>query len=481
MDSINERVHAQLVELANAYFAEIVRLNDGELFSGKYTASQLAKRDKNPMRNYYLIPTDEKYNENITVSVESFSMTFPHCRIFEVLARWERVIPMGKLKSSFVVGEIHVMKAKVFAPIDGDYNHPGKWVKSKRIENLCGEWWIDCAYHKHNRESWDIYACVDGEFYSVGSLQDTHLCTIYSINNIKSKLTDGILTPIKALMQKCKNCHNYSENGYYKSVISELGEKGMQRLAELADMERTTIESNAQVETTETAAPDEVPTAESNTETPTTESDVTTDDTPTETETKEETSTTEFEPMTESEIIEIWNESFDAEIPPTHRVNVVCKGFESSAPAWGERMAESVAYYSRLKYPDGVVTIEVATIATTERTHESPPPTTAETPPTKETPLKRAEIRQFSQIRQKWINSTPLTVATPYGNLKRVYLSHFATAPPLPRKYHRQRWRAATASGDSDCARTLSCASHHPNHFASANSPPNYFCNSKIK
>lgn len=213
----------------------------------------------------------------------------------------------------------------------------------------------------------------------------------------------------------------------------------------------------------------------------TTESDVTTDDTPTETETKEETSTTEFEPMTESEIAEIWNESFDAEIPPTHRVNVVCKGFESSAPAWGERMAESVAYYSRLKYPDGVVTIEVATIATTERTHESPPPTTAETPPTKETPLKRAEIRQFSQIRQKWINSTPLTVATPYGNLKRVYLSHFATAPPLPRKYHRQRWRAATASGDSDCARTLSCASHHPNHFASANSPPNYFCNSKIK
>lgn len=458
MDSINERIHAQLVELANAYFAEIVHLNN-DLIPGRYTATTLADRRKNSMKENYNIP---KYYDDVTISDGDFNMTFPRCYIFTILARWEKQFKPGKRKAFFEIGNVEQKTVKCFTSEDIAKN--GGFAKMK-LERLYGNWWIDAKFRQKryycvnsnycSNTIFRLFVCIDGVYYGVIGLPHKYVC-----NN------DVLTETIKRIEEKFPNPHDYLLNilndsekeVYYHSVTAELGENGMQRLAELANMECTT---------TETAAPDEVPTAESNTETPTTESDVTTDDTPTPTETKEETPTTEFEPMTESEIAEIWNESFDAELPPTHRVNVICKGFESSAPAWGERMAESVAYYSRLKYPDGVVTIEVTTIATTEHTHESPP--------TKETPPKRTEIRQFSRICQKWINSTPLTVATSYGNLKRIYLSHFATAPPLPRKHYHQRWRTATASGDSDCAKTLSCASHRPNHFASANSPPNYF------
>ena len=144
MDSVNEKVLREMQEYAQMYFDAIVEANttEGEgcgLAPGRYSAKELANREKCPMGNYYALPLDEIYEEEVEMTAGSFGMRFPYRRIFVILAQWEAMCRPGKFKTVFEVGAVEEKTAKV---LTRDRTALGAFVaKRMRLRRIGGNWW----------------------------------------------------------------------------------------------------------------------------------------------------------------------------------------------------------------------------------------------------------------------------------------------------------------------------------------------------
>lgn len=143
MDATNLAVLAELQEYAQLYFDAIKEHNttDGvcELRPGNYSAKELADREKAAC-GAYRRPVGDIFDEEVSISVDTFRMRFPYREIFYILARWEAMCRPGKsLKSVFTVGDVEEKTAKVLLC---EQTELGKYkVKGMKLQHLTGNWW----------------------------------------------------------------------------------------------------------------------------------------------------------------------------------------------------------------------------------------------------------------------------------------------------------------------------------------------------
>lgn len=143
MDATNLAVLAELQEYAQLYFDAIKEHNttDGvcELRPGNYSAKELADREKAAC-GAYRRPVGDIFDEEVSISVDTFRMRFPYREIFYILARWEAMCRPGKsLKSVFTVGDVEEKTAKVLLC---EQTELGKYkAKGMKLQHLTGNWW----------------------------------------------------------------------------------------------------------------------------------------------------------------------------------------------------------------------------------------------------------------------------------------------------------------------------------------------------
>lgn len=143
MDAINMAVLAELKEYAQLYFSAIMEMHTVEgkcnLKPGKYSAKELVDNLKAACGSYGL-PTDEIFNEDIEISVETFNCKFPYRRIFAILAQWEAMCKAGKQKAVFEIGEVEEKSAKVLL---NEKTECGAFkAKSVKLQRITGNWWM---------------------------------------------------------------------------------------------------------------------------------------------------------------------------------------------------------------------------------------------------------------------------------------------------------------------------------------------------
>lgn len=147
MQYLNIIILKELQEYAQMYFSAIVEANGVDrLKPGKYSARELVDRRKCPMGEYYVLPEEDIYDEQVTIAAGDFSVEFPYREIFAVLARWEAMCKPGKLKTVFEVGTVEQKSVKVL--IDektalGEYK-----TKSMKLQRVCGNWWMPAKLPK---------------------------------------------------------------------------------------------------------------------------------------------------------------------------------------------------------------------------------------------------------------------------------------------------------------------------------------------
>lgn len=143
MDATNLAVLTELQEYAQLYFDAIKEHNttDGvcELRPGNYSAKELADREKAAC-GAYRRPVGDIFDEEVSISVDTFRMRFPYREIFYILARWEAMCRPGKsLKSVFTVGDVEEKTAKVLLC---EQTELGKYkTKGMKLQHLTGNWW----------------------------------------------------------------------------------------------------------------------------------------------------------------------------------------------------------------------------------------------------------------------------------------------------------------------------------------------------
>lgn len=143
MEATNLAVLAELQEYAQLYFDAIKEHNttDGvcELRPGNYSAKELADREKAAC-GAYRRPVGDIFDEEVSISVDTFRMRFPYREIFYILARWEAMCRPGKsLKSVFTVGDVEEKTAKVLLC---EQTELGKYkAKGMKLQHLTGNWW----------------------------------------------------------------------------------------------------------------------------------------------------------------------------------------------------------------------------------------------------------------------------------------------------------------------------------------------------
>lgn len=143
MDATNLAVLTELQEYAQLYFDAIKEHNttDGvcELRPGNYSAKELADREKAAC-GAYRRPVGDIFDEEVSISVDTFRMRFPYREIFYILARWEAMCRPGKsLKSVFTVGDVEEKTAKVLIC---EQTELGKYkAKGMKLQHLTGNWW----------------------------------------------------------------------------------------------------------------------------------------------------------------------------------------------------------------------------------------------------------------------------------------------------------------------------------------------------
>lgn len=153
MDATNLAVLAELQEYAQLYFDAIKEHNttDGvcELRPGHYSAKELADREKAAC-GAYRRPVGDIFDEEVSISVDTFRMRFPYREIFYILARWEAMCRPGKsLKSVFTVGDVEEKTAKVLLC---EQTELGKYkTKGMKLQHLTGNWWAPRKLPKCDR------------------------------------------------------------------------------------------------------------------------------------------------------------------------------------------------------------------------------------------------------------------------------------------------------------------------------------------
>lgn len=153
MEATNLAVLAELQEYAQLYFDAIKERNttDGvcELRPGNYSAKELADREKAAC-GVYMRPVGDIFDEEVSISVDTFRMRFPYREIFYILARWEAMCRPGKsLKSVFTVGDVEEKTAKVLLY---EQTELGKYkAKGMKLQHLTGNWWAPRKLPKCDR------------------------------------------------------------------------------------------------------------------------------------------------------------------------------------------------------------------------------------------------------------------------------------------------------------------------------------------
>lgn len=167
MDAINMAVLAELQEYAQLYFSAIVECNtkDGKcaLKPGKYSAKELADSNKAAC-GLYVLPQDQMFDEQITITAGTFNCEFPYRRIFAILARWEAMSKAGKLKAVFEIGEVEEKNAKVLL---NEKTELGAFkTKSVKLQRIIGNWWMPRKVKKN--QPIELYYELNGVMFVPG-------------------------------------------------------------------------------------------------------------------------------------------------------------------------------------------------------------------------------------------------------------------------------------------------------------------------
>lgn len=201
MDAINMAVLAELKEYAQLYFSAIMEMHTVEgkcnLKPGKYSAKELVDNLKAACGSYGL-PTDEIFNEDIEISVETFNCKFPYRRIFAILAQWEAMCKAGKQKAVFEIGEVEEKSAKVLL---NEKTECGAFkTKSVKLQRITGNWWMPRKVKK-NRPI-ELYYELNGIMFMPG----------------KQVWSDNPTDP-----ETVKWCERYNDEAMSKLLLSFLG------------------------------------------------------------------------------------------------------------------------------------------------------------------------------------------------------------------------------------------------------------------
>lgn len=143
MDTINLEVLRQLQEYASVYFNAIVELNsvNGKcnLQPGKYSAKEMATDPYKTFGQYYALPQDNEFDEEITVQSGTFHASFPYRQIFRILNEWENMCRAGKLKAIF---EIEGAEEKTAPVVLNERTALGTLkTKKMKLQRIAGNWW----------------------------------------------------------------------------------------------------------------------------------------------------------------------------------------------------------------------------------------------------------------------------------------------------------------------------------------------------
>lgn len=143
MDNINLEVLKQLQEYASVYFNAIVELNsvNGKcnLPPGKYSAKEMAADPYKTFGQYYALPQDNEFDEEITVQSGTFHASFPYRQIFRILNEWENMCRAGKLKAIF---EIEGAEEKTVPVVLNERTALGTLkTKKMKLQRIAGNWW----------------------------------------------------------------------------------------------------------------------------------------------------------------------------------------------------------------------------------------------------------------------------------------------------------------------------------------------------
>lgn len=216
MDTINMVVLAELKEYAQSYFSAIVELHTVEgkcnLKPGKYSAKELVDNLKAACGSYGL-PTDEIFNEDIEISVETINCKFPYRRIFAILAQWEVMSKAGKQKAVFEIGEVEEKSVKVLL---NDKTECGAFkTKSVRLQHITGNWWMPRKLPKSGDVA--LYYELNGVMFIPGlrvfSHEDAQMkCPNFDDVRIKEMLL--------SFLAKWEDSDNYD---YFKEVAVRAG------------------------------------------------------------------------------------------------------------------------------------------------------------------------------------------------------------------------------------------------------------------
>ena len=161
-DPVNVEVLNRLRKYAQFYFSKIVELNnaDGEVLrAGEYTAEEMTDNSyKSVFGRAYRLPEDEIFDANITITVGDFQCEIVFRQIFNILAKWEKMMKIGKDKTIFKIGESCTTTAKVVTSKRD--NKGGYKTKSMTLQHITGNWYMPTRF-KSNAEVQLIYKLGD--------------------------------------------------------------------------------------------------------------------------------------------------------------------------------------------------------------------------------------------------------------------------------------------------------------------------------
>ena len=172
MENINNIVLAELQEYAHLYFTAILEanMNDGKcsLTPGKYSAKEMSDHSyKSVFGRSYELPADPLFDEVVQINAGSFEFSFPYREIFSILAKWEKMMKAGKLKTVFEIGDVEIVSMKVL--IDEKTESGVYREKRMKLRRLHGNWYSPARFKKSDYKA-DIYYKHDNVIFCGGQM-----------------------------------------------------------------------------------------------------------------------------------------------------------------------------------------------------------------------------------------------------------------------------------------------------------------------
>lgn len=169
-DPIDMDVLTKLQAYAQFYFSEIVALNnaDGEyLKAGEYTAKEMTDNShKNVFGRCYKLPDDKITYANVYIKSGNFECSFKLCRIFDILAQWEKIT---KSRTKFIIGNENVITAKVVTSGKNGFKS-----KSMQLRQITGNWYAPTRFKATDERASLVYN-LNGVYFQPGARFDVEM------------------------------------------------------------------------------------------------------------------------------------------------------------------------------------------------------------------------------------------------------------------------------------------------------------------